>query len=1184
MADPFSIHAPDPYAVLGRRVLDAIHALAPGEGELPSEADYAALSALFADAPPARILDVGGGAGATAMLLALAYPNARLIAIDPDRRIEAAAPAGQSSPISSLPISWTALSLAQAAAQRLGVATHIRFAPGAFAASPRGEPTRLRPVGPDICASEPDFDLIVLDGSPDAEARAADLRLAASALAPSGVIAVRRTIGADAALVRAGVYEFLRYNPAFHFMHAPLAEARGTFGFLRHRSADWFPGQDAPHPVRAEDVAADVRDGLANQVGLMLGARPVLEVAVGAPVLGSAVAGSGGARALHLTTAELSARFVDPVIDQIFAALDHAPGSALFSGDLLDFASDELVTRLFARLADHGAPAVFAITPPGEAGVAGPASRPAARVIDFAVGQGLGVYGSAGLEFEAARHAGGNGDAAAASDSRYLSLLMFAPKAPWRDAGGRSLVDVSPVAAAQHEQVELQRIQTHAALKARIAEHHEARSEAERTSADLSERLSAAKLAAGVARQSHERTLRTNEAAMAQLRGELHEQTELGRTLHADLEEARTEAAHERERLQQAETDFAARLRAAEAALFDHRDRFQRDLSDIGERLDQANQRVALADATIAELRAELDTRNAAIADSRTRIASLTSERANLEGQLRALMESMDQARGQLETLTAEATRTRTERDGLQSEATLAQGRIAELTGERDTLRNTHAALGVERDGLERQLAQTRNRIDELTALRAVKTAEAERLTQHLNAANSRLLTLQAERDDAGRNAEAALSGLHERLEAANAQVVASALREMDARLRLEGIDAHLALSQQAIDLYRADPAAFRADALPYPKEPDDAPADDTADANLIALAKALHGRAADVSRELADTLEAAGSQDPLSEVAEARLHAKETSHREAMEKLRVEFADRLGAADRVAAEKTELDAGADAFDALIARIETLLGAPPADAAPAAESRPAAQRRRLEHILHVMDANIASRQAPAAVEPPRPARPAMSPAPQPAVTKSFGVAPRPVPVPAEPRQPPTLAATRKDNWADRNASVWAASPDAHPPRTLLQRADHWMKAYPETYRLTRIQRDLRHRFAPLGLKPRIFDADYYLSQGPIAPHTNALRHYLLVGENEGRRPIPGFDPTYYRTHFRNPPAGADSLLGHFLSHGAEQGLSPSAEFASLWSDAQKAAVNPLEYFFRWSQTPERATATTVAGN
>jgi predicted nuclease with TOPRIM domain len=1140
MADPYSTRAPDPYAVLGRRVLDALGELAPGEGQLPAEADCAAVARLFADAPPSRILDVGGGSGATGLLFALAFPNARLIAIDPDRRIEASMPEGQASAIS-----WTALALAQAAATRLGVNGHIRFVSGAFAASPRSGTAKVRAVGPDICASEPDFDLIVLDGSPDAETRAADLRLAASALAPSGVIAVRRVIGADGALVRAGVFEFLRYNPAFHFLHAPLADGGGTFGFLRHRSAEWFPGFDAPHPARAEDVGARVRDGLGAQIASMLGDRPVLELAVGAPVLGSG--GRGASRALHLSAADLSARFVDPVIDQIVNALDHAPGSALFSGDLLDFASDELVTRLFARLADHGTPAVLAITPPGEDGVAGPASRPAARAIDFAVGQGLGVYGSAGLEFEAARHTGGGADATAAANSRYLSLLMFAAKSTWRDAAGRSLVEVSPIAAAQHEQVELQRIQTHAALRTRISEQHEARTEAERRGADLAERLNAAQFAAEVARQSHAKAIEANEAAMTQLRAELREQTDLGRTLHAALEEADAVVMRERERLRGAETDFAARLHAAEAALFDHRDRFQRDLSDLGERLDEAHQRAASADASIAEVRSELEARDATVADYRTRIGSLTSERANLEGQLRALMESMDQARGQLEALTAEANRAR---------------------AEVETLRDAEVALGAERDDLARQLAQTRTRVDELTALRAAKNADHERLTQHLNAANSRVLNLRTERDDVSRKTEAAITALHDKLEAASNQVVANALREMDARLRLDGIDAHLALSQQAIDLYRADPAAFRAATLSYPHSPEDAPASDAAEASLVNVAKALHGRAADVSRELANILEAAGQRGLSAGLSlDARLQANEASHREAIEKLRAEFAERLATAERAATEKAGLDGSADGLDATIARIEAALGgAPPPSATPADQGRPASQRRRLEHILHVLDANAATKGRPAPALPPlkpdflaRPAaaiRPRLEPA-----------APPSAPSPAPPVA--AIAPVGPGGWVDRNISTWAAPPEAPAPRTLVQRADGWVKAYPETYRLTRIQRDLRHRFEPMGLNPRVFDANYYLSQGPIAPHTNALRHYLLVGENDGRRPIPGFDPTWYRKHFSNPPAGADSLLGHFFSQGAEQGLSPSAELASLQTDAKKAGMSPLEFFFRW---------------
>jgi hypothetical protein len=45
MADHYPSRGPDPYAVLGRRVLDALDALAPGQGQLPAEADFAVFAA-----------------------------------------------------------------------------------------------------------------------------------------------------------------------------------------------------------------------------------------------------------------------------------------------------------------------------------------------------------------------------------------------------------------------------------------------------------------------------------------------------------------------------------------------------------------------------------------------------------------------------------------------------------------------------------------------------------------------------------------------------------------------------------------------------------------------------------------------------------------------------------------------------------------------------------------------------------------------------------------------------------------------------------------------------------------------------------------------------------------------------------------------------------------------------------
>ncbi len=1024
------------------------------------------------------------------------------------------------------------MSLAQAAATRLGVDDRIRFAPGAFAASPRSA-GGVRAIGPEICASEPDFDLIMLDGAADAETRLADLRLAASALAPNGVIAVRRVAGGDGALVRASIFEFLRYNPAFHFMYAPLAQASGSLGFLRHRSAGWFPGFEAPRPARAGDVADEVRDGLAGQVGLMLGDRPVLEVVVGAPVLGPGFRQRGGAnRTLRLTATDWTARFFDPLIDQILSALDHAPGSALFSSDLLDFASDEFVTRLFARLADRGTPALFAVTPPGEAGIAGPASRPAARLIDLATGQGLAAYGPAGLEFEAARHAGAGAASEAADSSRYLSLLLFAAKSGWRDAGGRSLADISPIAAAQHEQIELQRIQAHAALQARITEQKIARTEAERREGDLADRLDASMRAAEVARQSHERALIAHTDAQTQLRGELREQTELGRTLQAALGEAEAALQAARQRQQEAEADFVARLEGAEAALFAHRDRFQRDLSEISDRLNEAHQREAAADAALTDLRTELETRSAALSESRTRIGSLTTERTNLEAELEDLQAAAQQAQSDLQTL-----------------------------------RNSEAALRTERDSLSRQLLQTRNRIDELSALRASKAQETDRLTQHLNAANARVATMQAEREDAARAIGAEVSDLHTRLSSASSQVVANALREMDAQQRLDGIDAHLSLAQEAVDRFRNDPSGFRADELAYPPRPETEPDG----AELVNTVKALHGRAADVSRDIARVLEEAATHTPAPTpdmTIEARLKASEMSHREAMEKQREDFASRIADAERASAQAASAvaasAAGAAGIDALIGRIEQQLpghARPPPRAPEDPDGDQLADARvRLEHVLHVLEAG-ALRPAPAAPTPPIPRAPAKAAEPA-----------RPAPkIP-----PPTLAANRPRTW------LKPSEPAPPPPRTVVERADDWLRAYPETFRLTRLMHDLRDRFESLGLKPRVFDAGYYLSQGSIAPHRNPLRHYLLIGEKAGRRPIPGFDPAWYRARAHDAVAGKTSLLRHFFRQGADEGISPSEELADLADLAKEAGMSPLEYFLRWKPKPEDAVATAAA--
>lgn len=60
-------------------------------------------------------------------------------------------------------------------------------------------------------------------------------------------------------------------------------------------------------------------------------------------------------------------------------------------------------------------------------------------------------------------------------------------------------------------------------------------------------------------------------------------------------------------------------------------------------------------------------------------------------------------------------------------------------------------------------------------------------------------------------------------------------------------------------------------------------------------------------------------------------------------------------------------------------------------------------------------------------------------------------------------------------------------------------------------------------------------------------------HYCLVGERQGRRPNPFFDPRHYAAQLSAAGLRAGgTLLGHYALHGTAEGPAPSAEFDSRW--------------------------------
>ena len=91
----------------------------------------------------------------------------------------------------------------------------------------------------------------------------------------------------------------------------------------------------------------------------------------------------------------------------------------------------------------------------------------------------------------------------------------------------------------------------------------------------------------------------------------------------------------------------------------------------------------------------------------------------------------------------------------------------------------------------------------------------------------------------------------------------------------------------------------------------------------------------------------------------------------------------------------------------------------------------------------------------------------------------------------------------------------------------------------------------------------VFDPLFYRANlaGELGEEEDPLAHYLRSGEQEGRRPCAWFDPVYYKQRYlADSPA---SPLGHFLSEGVFEGLYPNQEMADLPEKPVIALIVPV---------------------
>jgi GT2 family glycosyltransferase len=108
----------------------------------------------------------------------------------------------------------------------------------------------------------------------------------------------------------------------------------------------------------------------------------------------------------------------------------------------------------------------------------------------------------------------------------------------------------------------------------------------------------------------------------------------------------------------------------------------------------------------------------------------------------------------------------------------------------------------------------------------------------------------------------------------------------------------------------------------------------------------------------------------------------------------------------------------------------------------------------------------------------------------------------------------------------------------------------------------------------------LFNAAYYLSHLPSSAGEprDPLQHYLAVGEENGLKPHPLFDPSYYRSRYPEPSAAVGPLLDYLT--GGWRDRAPNEWFDSAWylsqyPDVAASGMNPLIHYVRYGCTERR---------
>jgi predicted O-methyltransferase YrrM len=365
---------------------------------------------------PKRILEVGTYVGVSTLLMALADATATIVTIDPNLAL-AAEMGSMDSDLGRLKGTVRTHDVARAVARQLGFEDRIQFVEGGFAigetfSSIRSDSgARVAVVGPAVCAEHGPFDLIFIDGLHFASAVEADLRLAAEALAPGGIILMHDCIGMWGTNVRAGIFRFLAGRTEFRLSHPRYGELYRSIGLVFR--ADEHPDLMKRFRNLEPDASVDhtARSSIVSSIMRLLEPDFVVELAADTRAPSSILEAADMPAAL----VEAPIRAGCVTLGETLAKLDKAwqgtpgPGGLLVSFGLVDHLSEAQMRELLGWIRERDALAAFGFTPPGEAGIAGRNSRSFRHMVRLVREAGLSAAAVSRFDVDPAQFAFGAG-------------------------------------------------------------------------------------------------------------------------------------------------------------------------------------------------------------------------------------------------------------------------------------------------------------------------------------------------------------------------------------------------------------------------------------------------------------------------------------------------------------------------------------------------------------------------------------------------------------------------------------------------------------------------------------------------------------------------------------------------------------------------------------------------------